>query len=208
MSISRFANHSAKLREGGYTNRFPFNRITRKTIRFSDTACVRRRRQNDTPQKEASGLASSNPVSHASWSRHTTSASALRPVSGWINRTCLCIGKGAPTIAMQPEWLTSTVTALALCLCESSSHSTRNFTREITRLWVRRRAQRSSTVSIGFFNVLITTANLVKKDYIRGLRGKYNVRPRKCPGQWYFFEKGSSALGVSGSRGDGSPQRF
>src|SRR5260221_3446419 len=121
---------------------------------------------------------------------------------GRISLTCLCIGSGAPTIAMQPEWLTSTVTALALCLCESSSHSTRNFTREITRLWVRRRAQRSSTVSIGFFNVLITTANLVKKDYIRGLRGKSNVRPRKCPGQWYFFEKGSNRVGRFGeSRG-------
>lgn len=33
-------------------------------------------------QKVASGFNSSNPASQASWLRHTTSASALRPVSG------------------------------------------------------------------------------------------------------------------------------
>jgi hypothetical protein len=35
-----------------------------------------------SPQKDASGFTSSRPTSHASWSRQTTSASALRPVSG------------------------------------------------------------------------------------------------------------------------------
>src|ERR1044071_62086 len=79
------------------------------------------------------------------------------------------MGKGAPTIAMQPEWLTSTVTALALCLCESSSHSTRNFTREITRLCVRIWAQRSSSLSIGFFRTFMATANLTAVDFVRGL---------------------------------------
>jgi hypothetical protein len=34
------------------------------------------------PQNVASGFISSKPASHASWLRHTTSASALRPVSG------------------------------------------------------------------------------------------------------------------------------
>ena len=41
------------------------------------------------PQNEASGFTNSNPASHASWLRQTTSASALRPVSGCTRRTRL-----------------------------------------------------------------------------------------------------------------------
>src|SRR5216684_2286380 len=55
------------------------------------------------PQNVASGFTNSNPASQASWLRHTTSASALRPVSCWIRRTRLCSGRSAPTTAMQPE---------------------------------------------------------------------------------------------------------
>src|ERR1700687_3922968 len=46
---------------------------------------------------------------------------------------------------MHPEWLTSTVTACALCGAAPSSHSTSNFTLEIMRLWLRNCAQRSCT---------------------------------------------------------------
>src|SRR5215470_17631745 len=54
-------------------------------------------------QKEGSGFTSSKPASQASWLRHTTSASTLRPVSGWISRTRRCNGRSAPTTAIQPE---------------------------------------------------------------------------------------------------------
>jgi len=86
-------------------------------------------------------------------------------------------------MAMHPEWLTSTVTALARCFWEFSSHSTINFTREMTRLCVRIRAQRSSKLSIGFFSVLIATGTSRGKDFNRGLRGTYNGSPGKYPGQ-------------------------
>src|ERR1700733_5288934 len=57
---------------------------------------------------------------------------------------------------MQPEWLTSTVTALARCSAESSSHSTTSFTLEKMRLWLRSLAQRScKAVEAGFLEVLI-----------------------------------------------------
>src|SRR5579863_8725163 len=62
---------------------------------------------------------------------------------------------------MQPEWLTSTVTALARCCADSSSHSTSNFTFEMTRLWLRRRAQRSCIAAEAVFvcvNVAMVTS--------------------------------------------------
>src|SRR6266403_5950757 len=46
---------------------------------------------------------------------------------------------------MHPEWLTSTVTALAVWGAVPSSHSTRSFTLEIMRLWLLSCAQRSCT---------------------------------------------------------------
>jgi len=118
-----------------------------------------------SPQNEASGLTSSRPTSQASWSRQTTSASALRPVTGCTSRTRRCSGRGAPTTAMQPEWLTSTVTALARCSAESSSHSTTNFTLEKMRLWLRNLAHRSCKAGeVAFLEVPVSMLTSRQKE--------------------------------------------
>src|SRR5262245_25598918 len=89
-------------------------------------------------------------------------------------------------MAMQPEWLTSTVTALARCFCLSSSHSTRNFTREMMRLCERIRAQRSSRLFFCVCGVIATTTSL--RIAFSGA-GTSESSPMDGPGQWYFFEK-------------------
>src|SRR5579883_463794 len=87
----------------------------------------------------------------------------------------------APTTAMQPEWLTSTVTALARLLAEPSSHSTCNFTREMMRLWLRSRAQRSSTLSLlGAFARFIAIRNL-SSESLALREGDFTVAPSLGP---------------------------
>src|SRR5580700_10999632 len=109
------------------------------------------------PQKDGSGLTSSKPTSHASWSRQTTCASAVRPLVGLIRRTRLRSGSPAPTTARHPDLLMSTVTPLAFCRWASSSHSTWNFTRETMRRWVRNFSHRSSrTLPAGM--LIVSTA--------------------------------------------------
>jgi len=57
-------------------------------------------------------------------------------------------GTSAPTTAMQPEWLTSTVTAFAVRFAGPSSHSSCSLTREMILLCVRSLAQRLSRASM------------------------------------------------------------
>src|SRR5882762_4785003 len=117
------------------------------------------------PQNVASGLTNSKPASHASWLRQTTSASALRPVSAWISRTSLRSGRSAPTTAMQPEWLTSTVTALARSFAPPCSHSTRSFTREMKRLWLRNLSHLScAAMSKGWGAMLVVMIGLAREE--------------------------------------------
>src|SRR5260370_35735005 len=111
-----------------------FSRARRRTSCLTRLESARRAAGYFRPQNVASGFTSSNPASQASWLRQETSDSALRPVSGWIRRTGLRSGRSAPTTAMQPEWLTSTVTALARSFAPPFSHSTRSFTLDIKHL--------------------------------------------------------------------------
>src|SRR6266849_4413505 len=120
-------------------------------------------------QKEGSGCTNSNPASQASWLRQTTSASALRPVSGWINRTRLRSGRSAPTTAMQPDWLTSTVTALARSLPPPCSHSTRSLTREMMRLWLRKLSHLSCTALSKGWEAMFTVIVDLALDELRRL---------------------------------------
>src|SRR5262245_43049188 len=99
-------------------------------------------------------------------------------------------------MAIQPEWLTSTVTALARCFCLSSSHSTRNFTREMMRLWERMRAQRSSRLP-WLNGVVIATVNLSADRFRTGGGALSEGSPRQKPGQWYFFERVIFHIGLA-----------
>src|SRR6267378_3217587 len=121
------------------------------------------------PQKVASGFTNSKPASHASWLRQTTSASALRPVPGWIRRTRLCSGKSAPTTAMQPDWLTSMVTASARSLPPPCSHSTRSLTREMMRLWLRKLSHLSCTALSRGWGAMFTVMVDLALDELRRL---------------------------------------
>ena len=138
-----------------------FRRACRKKSGLSRSESEWREASYIRPQKEASGLTSAKPASHASWLRQTTSASALRPVSGWISRTRLCKGTSAPTTAKQPEWLTSTVTAFACSFAPPCSHSTSSFTREMMRLWLRSLSHRASTAaSVELGTIIVAIGNL------------------------------------------------
>src|SRR5947207_8679381 len=66
---------------------------------------------------------------------------------------------------MQPEWLTSTVTALARSCAPPCSHSTSNFTREIVRLWLRSLSQRSCRATpAGLVAILVVIGDLTVGD--------------------------------------------
>src|SRR5438132_7504202 len=66
---------------------------------------------------------------------------------------------------MQPEWLTSTVTAFARSCAPPCSHSTSNFTREIVRLWLRSLSQRSCRATpAGLVAILVVIGDLTVGD--------------------------------------------
>src|SRR5713101_9485540 len=79
---------------------------------------------------------------------------------------------------MQPEWLTSTVTALARSFAPPRSHSTRSFTREMMRLWLRSLSHRScSAMSEGWGAMLMAMADLAGKE----LPGPRGANPTLAP---------------------------
>src|SRR5438270_12964732 len=69
---------------------------------------------------------------------------------------------------MHPEWLTSTVTAFALCAAAPSSHSTSSFILEIMRLWLRKSAQRSCTDLLLVFWTVWRTMRYLALEVYRG----------------------------------------
>src|SRR5271155_2008254 len=76
-----------------------------------------------------------------------------------MRRTRWRRGSPAPTTAKQPDLLMSTVTPLACCRWEPSSHSTWNFTRETIRRWVRNFSHRSSNaLPSGMLTVVATVS--------------------------------------------------
>src|SRR5215813_891555 len=104
-----------------------------------------------------------------------------------LTRWCSC--SGAPTMAMQPEWLTSTVTPLARWHCAPSSHSTWKRTCEMMRLWVRIFAQRSSrSFLIGPAMMFVAMDYLAAIAVYRG-RGKSQGKPDKGNGSIVLGQK-------------------
>src|SRR5437660_2301652 len=69
---------------------------------------------------------------------------------------------------MQPEWLTSTVTALARSCAPPCSHSTRSFTREIIRLWLRSLSQRSCAALAEEFGASLMAIGRLSAEFIPG----------------------------------------
>src|SRR5438270_13943906 len=94
---------------------------------------------------------------------------------------------------MQPEWLTSTVTAFARCGAVPSSHSTRSFTLEIMRLWLLNCAQRSCTDFEVTLRAAFTTMCDLALEVYRG-RGRefqsYCGRTYRVNSTFYLFPHG------------------
>src|SRR5215469_1116795 len=142
------------------------------------------------------------PTSQASCPRHTTWPLALRPVSGSTSFTCRRSGTSAPTTAMQPEWLTSTVSPLAVRRAAPSSHSRRKRRLVVARGWDRMLAQRSASAllwSISLSGVIVYMKDLAGKSF--GWATVYHPNPARALRQWYGAEN------VLSRRGAGTPSQ-
>src|SRR5437762_1767480 len=102
--------------------------------------------------------------------------------------TRLCSGRSAPTTAIQPEWLTSTVTALALSLVPPWSHSTRSLTREMIRLWLRNLSHLSCRALAAALETMLVDMVTSLWMCSRARRGDLNLVPR-CVGVNSTFSK-------------------
>src|SRR5215471_11312454 len=137
------------------------------------------------------------PTSQASCPRHTTWPLALRPFSGSTSFTCRRSGTSAPTTAMQPEWLTSTVSPLAVRRASPSSHSRRKRRLVVARGWERMLAQRSASAllwSISLSGVIVYMKDLAGKSF--GWAAVYYANPARALRQWYGAENVLSRQGA------------
>src|SRR5690349_16499787 len=79
---------------------------------------------------------------------------------------------------MHPEWLTSTVTALALSLAPPWSHSTRSLTREMMRLWLRSLSHLSWRALAAALETMLVDILTSLWKCSRARRGDLNLVPR------------------------------
>src|SRR5882762_3192956 len=78
---------------------------------------------------------------------------------------------------MQPEWLTSTVTAFARSFAPPCSHSTRSFTREMMRLWLLSLSHRScNATAAGLVAIPVVMKDLAVGN-LPGPEGSFYLNP-------------------------------